>query len=254
MVRRYTKKRTYKKKRKTYKRRKFVPRAPRSRYNLQFVKVKRSVDYLVPTLDLNRGTYGCFALLSCGCAATLVNNYTSAAYDFKVSDISNITEFGLMFDQYRLMGVKMLFQYITSSTSIQYPNTGATVNPQNSLCTLAITSDFDDSTAYSQTNAGWSALQETGRAKYMVFPNAYGNKLKYYVKPRIMTGVTNSSGTVVAGATTRGQWLDGALTPDVLYRGVKVILQVPPGDTEMQSIIHSFRCTCVYYVQFRQRQ
>lgn len=253
--------RVYKKKRKVYRKRKRVykkrmmtlRRTPKS-YGLQYIRVKRAIDYLVPSADLSRGTYGCYAYLTVGTSSITANTYSSAAYDFRINDVPNVSEFGNVFDQYKIVKVKLVFQYITSSASIGWPNEGTIINPQNGIVTMGITNDYDDTTLYPASNAGWNQLQETGRARFHTFPNPRGNRLKYVVYPKLMEGILDSTGAIVGGRVVKSGWVDGAMANPCVFKGIKVMLQCPPSDTEFQSILHVFKATAYYYLQFKQRQ
>lgn len=246
----YRKKRVYKRKRRLYKKKYNNKKG----YRLQMIRVSRAIDYLVPSGDKNRGVYGCYNYLTVGTGSTTANTYASAAYDFRITDVYNVTEFGALFDQYKIKKVKLVFKYITSNTSIQYPSESVAIGPQNSIVTFGVVNDYDDSTAYGTTNADWSKMQETGRAKYVTFPNNKGNKMSITCYPKLLVAVYDTTGAIIAGKVEPSGWMDGSPATDVLYRGVKAMIQCPPGDTEMQPIIHTIKCTAYYYLQFRQRQ
>lgn len=249
--------------RKTYKKRKRI-RKPRGRrvmrrtrgmtWNPQFFKVKRKIDFLVPTADLNRGTYGAYPFIQAWAGGATNYAFSSNAYYFAVSDVYNVSEFGLMWDQYKLSGVKVTFKYITATQSdINVANiTGTT--PQNYTVDLALTTDIDDDNALSATVGGWSALLETGRYKMKTFPNVKSNSMSIYVKPKVLTGTVNDAGTPAldGGRTTASPWMDGATSLDAKWYGIKAIARVNPSANLF--MYHTFSATAVYYLKWKNRQ
>lgn len=251
-VRRYRRRRkpkTYRRKR-NYRRRMIrKTRFTRSvvSYNPQYLRVKRKFDFLVPSADLSRGTYGVYQLLSIAPSGSTNNAYNGVAYDFRISDIPNVSEFGALFDQYKITGVKLKFVYMTA-TQQDYPDSGA--NPSSSQCTMLIWNDFDDVTTPSTNNAAWSAAQETGRVRAKVFPNVRNNTMSVFLRPKVLTALVDSSGTTT-GRGNVNPWLDGATALNTQYLGVKVLLQCPPNSATGPS--HIFKCIATYYTIWRQR-
>lgn len=212
-------------------------------WNPQALKVMREVQYSAPAVDF-AGGFGIIADPAVGCLATTLN-YNSGVISFRIGDVYNVSEFGVLFDQYRIATVKLRFDYISASETVL--NTGA--NPYQQQCTLCLYEDYDDSTAPTASNTGWQAVLETGRAKRKVFP-CRQNSLTYTVIPKyLQVDVDNSGGTT--GRSLGSGWLDGATSPDVIWRGVKWIIQSNPAPV---SVLHPFRVTAYYYLQFRNRQ
>lgn len=211
-------------------------------WNPQFFKVARKFQYSAPAADVAAG-YGKVADLTVGATATLLA-YTSAAYSFALSDVPSIAEFTTVFDQYKIVEVKLDFQYITSSEAVMNP----AVNTNDLICTLAVYEDNDDTTAPAATNTGWSAVLESGRARTMIFPNRR-NQFSYVLKPKVLQADLDTAGTTLARSMAN-PWLDPATT-DAKYFGLKIIVQSNPGIT---TYLHQFRVVATYYVQWRSRQ
>lgn len=216
--------------------------------NPQFFRVKRKLDFLVPAADLNRGTYGVYSLLSIGSSSNTLNSYASGAYTFRISDIPNVSEFGNLFDQYKITGVKLKFVYMSATQADYNENLGNYQNPQ---CTMLVWSDLDDVNLPTTSNAGWSAAQETGRVRAKCFPNVKNNTMSIYVRPKVSQAIVDSSGTVTARGLNN-PWLDGATALDAQYQGVKVLLQCPPNLYNQP--LHVFKCIATYYTIWRNRQ
>ncbi len=209
-------------------------------WNPQYLKVRRSMMYSVPAADVVSPYIQDPAVGSL--AANL--SFNSGAISFRVGDVYNVTEYGALFDQYRINAVTLHFHYISASQT-----TMATGSSYQQQCTCVLYEDYDDSTSPATTLAGWNAILESGRGKKAVFPNSR-NVLSYTVNPKYLTvEVDNSAGTT--GRGTGDDWLDGSTSPDVVWRGVKWALQANPSTT---TPVHTFRVYADYYLTFRQRQ
>lgn len=211
-------------------------------WNPQWLKVARTFQYSAPAGDV-AGGFGIVQDLSVGSLATTLS-YNSYAYLFRLIDVPQATEFGALFDQYRIAGIKLDFDYISASESVL--NTTTTTSLQ---CTLLAYEDFDDSTAPTASNAGWQRVYESGRAVKKVFPNRV-NSLSYMFKPKFLVASNDESGTTDARALSSG-WCDGATTLETAWRGLKVIVQANP---TIITYVHTFRITATYFVEYRNRQ
>ncbi len=212
-------------------------------WNPQALKVMRTFQYSSPAADFGAG-FGIVQDPAVGASTTNLN-YTTGALSFRVGDVYNVTEFGVLYDQYRIAAVRLRFDYISASETVL----PTAVNGVVQQCTLVLYEDFDDSTAPTASNAGWQSIMESGRARKKVFPNKT-NFLDYTVYPKYLTlDVDNSGGTT--GRSLGSGWLDGSTTPDVIHRGIKYGIQCNPAPVTM---VHTFRITADYYLQFRNRQ
>jgi hypothetical protein len=211
-------------------------------WNPQWLKVARTFQYSSPAADF-AAAFGVVQDLAVGSTATLLS-YNSAAYSFAISHIPSVTEFGTLFDQYRIAGVKMDIEYISASESVLSTTVGT-----NLQCTLLLYEDNDDGTVPTATNAGWQAVYESGRALKHVFPSS-SNKISYMLKPKYLTADVDTSATTTGRSLGSG-WVDGATGLDVLWRGLKVIVQANPVTT---TYVHTLRCTATYFTEWRNRQ
>jgi len=252
MVKKFVKK-TFRKKRKMYKK-KYNKKFKRTRgiRTNQYYNIKRVFDFATPPAYhlVSPPTYGVVPYLRVG-ATTSTYSYASAAYRFDLNDIPNILNYGTLFDQYKINSVKLIFTYLTSTSAFSYSNLAGVINPQNQVVTLAIYTDYDDHNAPLLTDAEWVKCQQTGRAKYYTFPNQRKNSFSYTIKPRLMEAILDTEGGFQASRVSKSGWLDGNTNNEVLFRGVKVLVQVPPADLELQDVIHTWKITAVYNVSFR---
>lgn len=212
-------------------------------WNPQWLKVARTFQFSAPSVDVIAGDFR-YQDLSVGALPSQLS-YNSAVYNFRTLDIPNALEFGSLFDQNRIAGVHLTFDYISASESVL--NTGASTASQ---CTLLLYEDFDDDTPPSINNAGWKATYETGRAIKGVFPNSRSNSMSYMLKPKYLIGDVDESGSLTGRSLGSG-WCDGATTLEIRWRGLKAICQANPTIT---TYIHTFRVTATYYMEYRNRQ
>lgn len=214
--------------------------------NLQFIRLKKVIDYAVPGAEVSRGTYGVFAYPAVGSSSTTTQTYSTGSFDFRASDVPGISNYGSLFDMYRIIGVKLRFKYITSSISVPYN----TDNPKNYTCQLMIWKDYDDVSTPTGTSAYWQEVEGSGRARTMRFPNR-GNYLNVYVKPKATAPIVDSSGTTTARMIIGGKWFDGSTALDTEYQGLKWMARTPPSQTA--TLVHTFAVSATYYFQFKNR-
>ncbi len=217
-------------------------------WNPQFLKVARKFQFSSPSADV-----ASFKLVdpSVTCSATALA-YTTNALSFAIDAVPNVSEFGALFDQYKIDAIKVDFEYLNSSESITNSTMPGASGSYLSQCTLLMYEDNDDVTAPAATNAGWQSLYEVGRAKRKVFP-AKDNKLSITIKPKPQMGVLAYSDTTsLTGRALGGDgWIDGATANPVLHYGLKYAIQANPAVT---NLVHTFRVTTEYFIRWRARQ
>lgn len=224
-----------------------VDRRPRYNptWNPQYFKVARSFDYSSPNADFMAGYSPVTdpGIDSATLSAIALSHF-SAAYQFKIDDVPGISEFTTMYDQYRISRVSLEFNFMTASESV------VDLNPTGRhRCTLLLIEDQDDATAFPNTNAGWSAALETGRAIRHVFPNKT-NRVVYNLRPKVLTGIVDTAGTVLARGLA-SPWLD-ASTTDAKYNALKIMMQGEPASSGGDG--YFFRVFATYYLEWRARQ
>ncbi len=215
-------------------------------WNPQFFKVARKFQYSGPSADS-----ASFKMVdpSVTCSTTALQ-YTTGLLSFAIDQIPNVTEFGALFDQYKIEAVDVVFEYLNSSGSIQTQQASTAYESQ---CTLLVYEDNDDTSSPAATNAGWQSLYEVGRAKRKVFPSGNGKSLKIRICPKPLIGELAYSDTTSLTGRALGQdgWIDGATANPVLYFGLKYAIQANPATA---NLTHSFRITTTFYTKWRARQ
>lgn len=212
-------------------------------WNPQWMKVARTFQYSAPGPDVAAG-YGRIVDLSVGSLATVLS-YNSQAFVFRLADVPHALEFGALFDQYRIAGVKIDIDYISASQMVASTTTTTALQ-----CMLLVYEDFDDSTPPTMDNSGWSEVFESGRAIKKVFPNNKTNSMSYMLKPKFLVAGVDESGSTTARTLSAG-WCDGATTLETAWRGLKLIAQANPTTT---TFVHTFRTTATYYIEYRNRR
>jgi hypothetical protein len=211
-------------------------------WNPQCLKVARTFQYSAPATDFGAG-FGKVQDPAVGPSLTLLN-YNSGALSFAISDIYNVSEYGVLFDQYKLAMVELKFDYIAGTDTVVPTTTG-----YSQQCTLMLYEDNDDSTAPTLSNVGWQAVYESGRAIRKVFP-CPSNSIVYRLTPKFLQADVDTSSTTTGRSLTTG-WCDGSTGLDIKHFGLKWIAQCNPSPTTMN---HNWRITATYYTMWRSRQ
>lgn len=185
-------KRTWTQRRRTLRRRKigYLPR--RTRISRGMVKINNNIHSFKRTVNS---------------ANILIDNtgYKYGALTFKLSDLSNYTEFVNLYDQYRILGVKVEFRPRVTS---------ADANPLSTLVQfgdLVTAIDHNDSSAPGSQN-------ELYAYKRMKTTNMLKGQTRY-IKPSVLIQMYESAISTGYGSKWR-QWLD-TNDYDVPHYGLK---------------------------------
>lgn len=166
------------------------------------------------------------------------SGYYSIALSHCVSNLSNSSEFLSLFDQYKILGVKVTFFPLANSTSL-----GDASSTTDTSCIVYRCLDFDDQTQYAASNAGVDDMKQHSN-----FKRTIGTKpFSFYYKPRILlkSDVAAGSQNVI---NQRAQWIDCA-NPDVLHYGSKYIFQV--FSSSASTVAVPFDLQMCYYMAFK---
>lgn len=143
----------------------------------------------------------------------------SHSYLFRLSDVDNVSDFTNLFDNYRIIGVKLTFRLMTNPDSSNFLNSTVFTQGANFYPKLWWSFDNDDGTSLSVAQ-----IRERNNAKCRVL---YPNKmLKIYVKyPRPADEIQGNTGTAFV-ASSKGIWLRtiNANEVDTPHFGLKVAL------------------------------
>lgn len=164
------------------------------------------------------------------------NNTTSgpiaSAYTISLASLPSATDFGNLYDQYKITGAKFKFTSMLSDTILS-PLTGVTAqlgfNPLHTII------DYDDSTP----PVSLSQMLEYGSHKQTPAHKTHTR----YIKPKVLEQVYRGIGTV-GYRPISSQWIDMAYN-DVPHYGLKVY-QEAPLSTSNVSITYTVYCTLYF--------
>lgn len=159
----------------------------------------------------------------------------TAGMEFKLSDLPGVTEFGDLYDRYKLTTVVLRFRILNNPNANMVINNGGsagvsstwtTINTNNWYPRLFYCKDYDDSSAESL-----GALRERSKTKMVVLkPNKFH---KIVIKPAV-TVQTYRTPTTTGYSPSWNQWIDMAQN-NVPYYGLKYVVDmsgIDPVDTQ----------------------
>lgn len=207
-------KRTYRRKpRRTFRKRRSRKMVMYKRPRQQIFSFKRSVDASNWSLDATSQVF-------------------YKGFAFSLSDVPNVTEFTSLFDQYRILAVKVTFY--PEFTQFQPPAT--TGWPASEFYSVI---DYDD--------AGLPTSLDELNQFSTVKRQYFSRPITRYFKPQIickgvLTSTSTNDGYFLVG---RKRWLDMA-TPQISYLGLKCAISFNSGVARPASIV---RVRYIYYFQ-----
>jgi len=155
----------------------------------------------------HRTSAGCYDLVNATTVLNLVSSSSAAVYGcfiFRLSDLPDYSEYCAMFDQYRIVGVKLTFfpQQTDASVGI-----GAT--------TPIIHTAID-------RNDGGGISTEANFLQYdQVKTHKFDRQFSIYIKPKVDVVVWNNN--VASGYATGSPWLSTSY-PSIQYFGLKYLI------------------------------
>lgn len=219
--------RQYRKKRPTYRRKRPYRKAKITRSLLPRNMVHSFTRTVMPDTERN----------------SLVNTTASPAdgwvdyvgINVAIDTLPNYTEFKSLFDQYRILGVKLT--YIPNSNVATGLPQGTGAAPRG-IPTISWVIDLDDSTPPTSVNN----LLEHQRCH-----TRYFNKpISIFFKPRAHNTIAGSSSALLP----RSQWID--FTYDTVpYYGAKIAIHVPDEDPNVNSPWFTYKVLMKVYFQCR---
>jgi len=163
--------------------------------------------------------------------------------NFKLEDCVNYTEFTNLYDQYKIVGVKLkLIPYQTSALTAAAPH--AQAGQPAFLIHSAI--DYDDDTQVTLSNTGADALRQYPSYKCHNIYALNGKPWSRYVRPRVATEVYRTA-LLTGYQSTKMGWLDTTFA-DVSSYGLKLLFEVLSGGSAAQLM---FKAQVTYYLKFK---
>lgn len=158
---------------------------------------------------------------------------------FAFNQLPNYTEFSYLFDQYKIVGVRMTFIYSNNVSNLSSNTAVGSALANSGLPVLYWVYDSDDATPLANLNAMREYESYTARR--------LDRPVKIFVRPKHLTNIYVSAG-VDAQAPDKQKWLDINQT-SIPHYGVKFCLD--PLIANQTSEIGLLRCEMKYYVLCR---
>lgn len=169
-------------------------------------------------------------------------NFTVATR-FALDKVPNAGEFTTLYDQYKISGVKIKFEYAHNDAAAD-----ATAVP---LPTLVAIRDYDDTAVLTHN--------EIMERTVIAYKKRLDKPVTMFLKPRVKRYIEAATGTSTPSAVFAREWIDvGA--PSVLHYGLKLAIYDWPcqntvGDIGQNPVVYTsrpiLRVTYTYYFKFR---
>jgi len=141
----------------------------------------------------------------------------SHTFIFRLSDVDNVTDFTNLFDNYRIIGVKLTFRLMTNPDSNNFLNSTVFTQGANFYPKLWWVRDDDDGNVLSVADI----RERNGSKCRILFPNKF---LSIYVKyPRVLDEIVDNAGGTTVAAAPKAMWIKTAGT-NTQHFGLKVAL------------------------------
>jgi len=187
----------------------------------------RKFGYRIPTHSFHRWVTSVQNMNVLNCTyntslslITMNTGQTECAFSISnvLADIPNVAEFTVLFDQYKLTGIKYQIKMVPNPDANYKPGSTTTLNPVNYFPTIWYCADFDDNNT--QTIA---QIKEFERVKHKVLrPN---QELNIFVRPKTLTQQFRTATTTGYAVDFKPHWLDMAQT-DIPYYGLKAVVDM----------------------------
>lgn len=188
--------------------------------------LRRQVHSFKRVVDL--GSYTAYT-------TSLASNPIAKTFSFSLDDLPNKSEYGALYDQYKLNGVSL--KIIPKAQAFQGASTGTINSIGYNPCMTVI--DYDDA----DTPASKEVLLQYGTCKY-TGPNRTHTR---FIKPKIKVPAWVSSTSSFGYSSDRAKWIDMS-NQTVQHYGIKWWVDAPLlGSTSESSITYTVMAT--YYFQ-----
>jgi hypothetical protein len=157
------------------------------------------------------------------------------AFSFQLSDLPGYTAFSALYDQYRILAVKVEFVPVNLATTTN--NAGSITNTPSPILHTCI--DLDDAT----TPTAAVVLSHQTYKCHGAYTPASATKYVRWLQPAVAMDVYQ--GAFGGFASKTNQWIDAA-SPGVAHYGLKAWLEMPTGSVNTR--VHMY---ATYYMEFR---
>jgi len=166
---------------------------------------------------------------------TVGSTDVTGALEFKLNQLPNYADFGTLFDEYMITGVKIIFQPgFTSHAEYETATGGGTYINMPTIMTAI---DYDDATAINKDDL---------LSNESSIIHAPGQRVERFVKVKCSTAYWSGATATGYGSAQR-QWLDTQGSPGVSHYGLKYV--VSPGNAVTSDM--KIRAFVKFYLKFR---
>lgn len=166
-------------------------------------------------------------VLSCNFGSSGVS---PTALTFSLDKVVNPSEFTQLYDQYKIKGIKIYFDYS--------PDVGGGTGATSLMPKLWIKRDYDDASTPTLTQ-----MTESNQSRCIRF-NDNRTTFSIFIRPSTLKSIYRTSLTQAYGPEWR-QWLDCA-NPDIPHYGLKLLAQGLPSTN-----LGAITVRCKYYLAFK---
>lgn len=173
-------------------------------------------------------------------------NYFSFSTMFTLDMLPNYTEFTVLFDQYKINGVRLTITPFSSDSPVQLATVGGNSNQSVSGFLHSIT-DYDDNTPVAASVAGINAMRqyESYRCSRLF---KHGAVMSRYIRPHIAQSAYGAS-VFTSFQNSGPKWIDSN-SPLVEHYGVKGVFEVFEPVTGLNPF-YWFKVEATLYMSFK---
>lgn len=157
------------------------------------------------------------------------NNHT-----FTLGAVVNATEFGQLFDQYRIDKVVVTYQLVNNPDANNYLNSGSLVNASNFYPTVWSIADYDDNASMNISEM----KERIGVKNRILMPN---KKMKFVVTPKVLVQTYRTA--LTTGYAPRSLFID-MTNQDIPHYGLKTVIDfagIAPATAQQYKIVQEFK-------------
>lgn len=205
----------------------------KKKYNLKYKK--KSISKKRNAYNVHRFTRwepleGESALIDCNFGSAGTN---FAIKQFSLASVVNFNEFRELYDNYRILGVRVYFDYTPDVATVFAGGVPASYMPK-----LWVLRDYDDT-----TTPTLDIMAQSVKTVCLRF-NSFKQTQSIFIRPAIRNEVFRTSGTS-SYTNSWGEWLD-CTNSDVPHYGLKLIAQGLPSVN-----LGAITIRCKYYLEFK---
>jgi len=176
-----------------------------------------------------------------------LTTYGAIVCSFRLADVVSYTEFTQLYDQYKILGVKVrMIPFQTVAATAAAPSSAA---GQPAFLIHSVV-DYDDADLPVASNTGVDNFRQYPNYKVKNVFSRMGGAISRFLRPKLR-GLVYKSGEASAPTTgyqsLKASWLD-CDNPDPPHYGLKYIIECISGGSVATMM---FKMDCTWYLQFK---